>query len=109
LEKFVKQDFEEISSRRRKNTDPEMLARVEAQVEADFAILQIAIEVKRARRAAQLTQIQLASRTGITQSEISRIEKGRYSPRLSTLFMLAQALKTDFVIPGSKDQSIKVA
>ena len=105
----MKQDFEEISARRRTELDSEILAQVEAQVEADFALLQIAVDLKRARREAQLTQVQLAAKTGITQSEISRIEKGRYSPRLSTLFMLAQALKTDFVIPGTSATSTKVA
>jgi DNA-binding XRE family transcriptional regulator len=106
LEDIVKQDFETINASLRKNNDPELVARVEAQVAADFDMLNIAIAVKKARKASGLTQAQLELRTGITQSEISRIEKGRYSPRIGTLFTLARALKTDFVIPGSGNTKV---
>lgn len=100
----MKQNFEEISARVRATIDPETWKRVEAEVAGDFAILKIAIDIRKARQAAGFTQAQLAEETGITQSEISRIEKGRYSPRLSTLFTLARALKTDFVITGRGDR-----
>jgi transcriptional regulator with XRE-family HTH domain len=41
--------------------------------------------VKQARRAAGLTQAQLARRLGTTQPEIARIESPRSNPRLATL------------------------
>ena len=83
--------------------------RVRARVDASLAVLTIAIEVRKARRSAGLTQAQLASKTGITQAEISRIEQGRYSPRLTTLYTLARELKTDFVISGTEAPASMVA
>lgn len=88
---------------------PEDVQRVEAEIEASFAVLTIAIEVRRARQARGLTQVQLAAKTGITQAEISRIEQGRYSPRLTTLYTLARELKTDFVISGTAEVPSMVA
>lgn len=88
---------------------PEDVQRFEAEIEASFADLTIAIEVRRARRALGLTQVQLAAQTGITQAEISRIEQGRYSPRLTTLYKLARELETDFVISGKHEVSTMVA
>lgn len=105
----MKQDVQAILAKHRAAIDPAILKRVEAEVAADFAILKIAIEVRAARRAAGFTQAQLAQETGLTQSEISRIEKGRYSPRLATLFTLARVLKTDFVIPGNQAEKSLVA
>ncbi len=45
-----------------------------------------------ARRRLRLTQQQLAERTGIAQTEISRIERGRKSPTVDTYSRLAAAL-----------------
>jgi DNA-binding XRE family transcriptional regulator len=89
--------------------DPADVKRVRARVDASLAVLTIAIEVRKARRSAGLTQAQLASKTGITQAEISRIEQGRYSPRLTTLYTLARELKTDFVISGTEAPASMVA
>ena len=105
----MKQDIQAILAKHRAAIDPEVLNRVESEVAADFAILKIANDVRKARRAAGYTQAQLAQETGITQSEISRIEKGRFSPRLASLFTLARALNTDFVIPGATFESARVA
>ena len=91
------------------NSDPEEVRNVKARVDASLAVLTIAIETRKARRSAGLTQAQLAAKTGITQAEISRIEQGRYSPRLATLFTLARELKTDFVISGADDATSMVA
>lgn len=44
-----------------------------------------------ARRAAGMTQQQLAERLGTTQSVISRWERGHDEPRLSTLAAIARA------------------
>jgi DNA-binding XRE family transcriptional regulator len=89
--------------------DPADVKRVRARVDASLAVLTIAIEVRKARRSAGLTQAQLAGKTGITQAEISRIEQGRYSPRLTTLYTLARELKTDFVISGTEAPASMVA
>jgi len=44
------------------------------------------------RRALNLTQAQLAERSGVAQTEISRIERGRKSPTMDTYSRLAAAL-----------------
>ena len=44
------------------------------------------------RRTLHLTQAQLATRSGIAQTEISRIERGRKSPTMDTYSRLAAAL-----------------
>jgi len=46
------------------------------------------------RRRAGLTQAELAEASGVTDETISRIERGRYEPAVSTLFQLADALDT---------------
>ncbi len=51
--------------------------------------------LRRVRRARDVTQAQLAEQTGFAISTIGRIEKGRESPRIETLFKLAQALGID--------------
>ena len=47
--------------------------------------------VRRARRAAGLSQKALAERAGVTQASISRIEDGKISPRCDTLERLLEA------------------
>ncbi|MDQ6910180.1 MAG: helix-turn-helix transcriptional regulator [Actinomycetota bacterium] len=47
--------------------------------------------VNQARRAAGLSQRQLADRTGIPQSAIARIERGHQDPRVETLERLLRA------------------
>jgi len=44
------------------------------------------------RRELHLTQAQLAERSGVAQTEISRIERGRKSPTMDTYSRLAAAL-----------------
>ena len=44
-----------------------------------------------ARNAADLTQKQLAQRSGVSQANISKIENGNYHPSLSTLKRIAGA------------------
>lgn len=46
----------------------------------------------RARTEQGITQEELAKRTGIRQSNISRIERGLSSPNVSTLHQIAQGL-----------------
>lgn len=51
--------------------------------------------LRRIRRAQDVTQVQLAERTGLATSTVQRIEKGIESPRITTVFRLAQALGVD--------------
>ncbi|MCM1004253.1 MAG: helix-turn-helix transcriptional regulator [Candidatus Gastranaerophilales bacterium] len=52
------------------------------------------------RRAAGLTQAQLAEMVELSVQHISRIESGHYIPSLKTFFMLASVLKLDLRIFG---------
>jgi len=53
----------------------------------------LARRVAAARLRSGLTQAQLAEASGVTDETISRIERGRYEPAVSTLFRLAEALE----------------
>ncbi len=53
---------------------------------------QLAMMLLKEREAQHLTQTELAERTGIRQSNISRIEKGQASPTLATLRRIARGL-----------------
>lgn len=74
--------------------DPEVKREYDA-LEPEFQLVR---EMIRARREAGLTQKGLAERTGIQQSNISRIENGNGNPSLSTLNKLAQGLGKKLVI-----------
>lgn len=67
-------------------------------LEAEFAIVQAIIN---ARKHSGLTQGQLAEKTGIAQSDISKLENGNSNPSLRTLQRLASGinmqLKIEFV------------
>ena len=51
-----------------------------------------------ARSAANLTQKQLAQRSGVSQANSSKIENGNYQPSLSTLKRIAGALGKRLVV-----------
>ena len=53
---------------------------------------QLQMLVLKARSEQNLTQSELAERTGIRQSNISRIEKGQAMPSISTLNKIAHGL-----------------
>ena len=59
-----------------------------------------------ARNEQNITQKELAARTGITQADISRIENGTRNPSLSMVKKLAQGLgmqlKLEFVKASAK-------
>lgn len=54
---------------------------------------QFAINLRRTRRAAELSQEQLGDRCGLHATEISRLERGVREPRLGTIVRLARALE----------------
>lgn len=68
--------------------DPEFRAEYEA-LEPEFAIVQAMID---ARRRTGMTQKQLADKTGIAQSDISKFETGGGNPSLRTLQRLAAGM-----------------
>jgi ribosome-binding protein aMBF1 (putative translation factor) len=74
-----------------------------AHAEALKAQYKLAVELILLRKQRGLTQRQLSARTGIQQSEISRIEGGRANPTAATLATLARALGAEVrVVPAGK-------
>lgn len=77
--------------------DPEFKAEYEAQ-QPEFEAVRAVIS---ARLACHMTQKELAERSGLRQSNISRIESGSASPTVETLSRIAaglgKQLKIDFV------------
>ncbi len=68
--------------------DPEFEAEYDA-LEPEFTLMQAMID---ARKATGLTQKQLSEKTGIAQSDISKLESGNANPSLKTLQRLANGL-----------------
>ena len=58
-------------------------------LEPEFNMIQALID---ARKNCNMTQKELAERTGIDQSDISKIERGNANPSLSTLKRLAEGM-----------------
>jgi transcriptional regulator with XRE-family HTH domain len=55
-------------------------------------IMAFAVQLKKIRLREGLTQSQLAFESGLSLSQIARIETARINPTLSTVFTLARAL-----------------
>ena len=68
--------------------DPEVKKEYDA-LEPEYDIIQAMID---ARKSQNLTQKELSERTGITQADISRIEKGTRNPSLEMIKRLAHGL-----------------
>ena len=58
----------------------------------------IARQVTDLREKCSLTQIELAKKAGLTQAQISRIERGVVSPTSSTLARIGEALGADLCL-----------
>ena len=74
---------------------PEQRAQADAVkpgLEAYFATLSLMLDLRNTRKAQGLTQQQLAVRTGMSQGEISRIERLVIVPQSTTLLLIAKAL-----------------
>jgi len=50
------------------------------------------------RKKHRMTQVELSLNTGITQADISRIEKGSFNPSYETLYKLASGLNLDITL-----------
>ena len=74
--------------------DPEFAAEYE-QLRPEYEAIQAIIA---ARLACNMTQKELAEKTGIRQSNISRIESGTSSPTIDTLSRIAAGLGKKLVI-----------
>ena len=82
--------------------DPEFRKEWDA-LEPEFAIVQALIDT---RKTAGLTQKQLSERTGIAQSDISKLENGDGNPSLKTLKRLAYAMDMKLKLEFTPNPSI---
>jgi ribosome-binding protein aMBF1 (putative translation factor) len=86
---------------RRRPSAVEALERVRerlAHAEDGWFFAQIAEQVTTQRRARGLSQAELASMCGTTQSAIARLESGGRPPRIDTLLRIADALDCNLVV-----------
>lgn len=79
-------DFQKLKEELLK--DPEVLAEYES-LKPEMEIVRALVS---ARLQQNLTQEQLAQKSGVRQSNISRIENGSCSPTIATLQKLAEAM-----------------
>lgn len=79
------------------NRDPQLKAEYDA-LEPEYDIIQAMID---ARKSQNMTQKELSEKTGITQADISRIERGTRNPSLEMMKRLAKGmgmeLKLEFI------------
>lgn len=82
--------------------NPEVRAEYEA-LQPEYDIIQAMID---ARKSQNITQKELAARTGITQADLSRIENGTRNPSLNMMKRIAKGLgmqlKLEFLPNSSK-------
>jgi len=95
-------DFNEFMQELRKEAEaegPEAIAELDALTE-HYRLARRVIEL---RQEIGLTQGQLAARSGVDQSDVSRLEHGRGNPTLNTLASVGRALGrvVDFCPPES--------
>jgi len=74
--------------------DPEFRSEYEA-LEPEYEIIR---QIILARKELNITQKELAERTGIKQGNISRLEKGTYNPSLQSLKRVAKGLNKELHI-----------
>ena len=74
--------------------DPNFKSEYEA-LETEYEIIR---QIILARNELNMTQKELAERTGIKQSNISRLERGTYNPSLSSLKKIAKGLDKELHI-----------
>jgi ribosome-binding protein aMBF1 (putative translation factor) len=97
------QDFmREVEAEARRD-GPEAVAEL-AAFDAHF---RIARELLCLRKARGLTQRQLSDRTGIQQSEISRIEAGHANPTVGTVSALARALGAEMRLVAARRGAVR--
>ncbi len=94
-ERAMRDDFDKLLERKLK--DPEIKKEYEA-LEPEFDIIQAIIDARKSRN---MTQKELAERTGIDQADISKLENGNGNPTLGLLKRLAEGmdmfLKLEFI------------
>ena len=73
--------------------DPEFKAEWDA-LDPEFSVIEAMLK---ARKESGLTQKQLSERTGIAQTDISKLERGNANPSLRTLQRLAAGMGSQYI------------
>lgn len=95
--------FDTYTAVRREGESDEQREQREALTES----FRIGTDILKLRMERGLTQVQLAERSGVPQSEISRIERGLGNPTEDTLARLAGALQAHIaVIPDEAEITV---
>ncbi|RYZ77210.1 MAG: XRE family transcriptional regulator [Proteobacteria bacterium] len=63
--------------------------------------------IRRMRKLQNLSQTQLAQKTGLTQATISRLEKGTQKAETGTLILILSALNADLTINARPKPNLK--
>lgn len=74
-----------------------------AVFDAAYAKLAVGAALATARKARHLNQAELAGRTGMSQGDISKIERGIVAPTTVTLLKLVQALGAELTLTIPSD------
>ncbi|MDO9405192.1 MAG: helix-turn-helix transcriptional regulator [Polaromonas sp.] len=61
-------------------------------------MINITAELVQARKSANLSQDELATRAGLSRMTVQRTESGQIDPRVSSLLVMAQALGLDLML-----------
>jgi len=80
-----------------------------AELEALHAHFALARQVAQLRRDRGMTQTELATRSGIPQSEISRIERGAANPTVATLAALGGPLGATLRLSARAERTAQLA
>lgn len=75
------------------------------ELEAFGHHFELAGELARRRKALGMTQVQLAKRAGLQQSEISRLERGEVNPTWTTLQAVLEALGARLTVVDARTPS----
>jgi HTH-type transcriptional regulator/antitoxin HipB len=68
-----------------------------------FTTLELGAAIKRARRARNLTQVQLAEHANVSRGALQKIEEGRGTVTLPTILRLLRTLSLDLAVVSRAD------
>ena len=94
--------FADYAAERAQHASPEEAAAV-GVFDAANPKLALGAALATARKARHLNQTELAGRTGISQGDISKIERGVVAPTTVTLLKLVQALGAELILTIPSD------
>ena len=90
--------------KRSKRTNSRQASAARAEFDQAYGIARQVIEI---REKHSLTQVELAEKAGLSQAQISRIERGVVSPTSATLGRIAEALGADLRLVERPQSSVR--